>query len=79
MRLRRENSRLKKRIQQLNSAIHSMGTMPEEEEEEVPVEKKHYPKGDDCPSCGKSSVHEMDLGVFLYDWCHECKWRRRKV
>lgn len=71
IRLRRENSRLKKHIQRLNGSIQVMGY------DDEPKESQSI-QGCSCDECGKEAK-ELSLGQFIYIMCTVCNYRVKRV
>lgn len=74
--IQRENSRLKKKVHQLESAIKALS-----DDDKKPSIPKKTPKpkavNKVCPSCKDAAIKTLDLGRFKIECCDSCSYRKR--
>lgn len=75
--LRRENSRLKKKVAQLEGSIDSLTAHGEEPAAEN--QKEEEPLFEGCPKCGEQTTGRVELGKYIYLICQsvQCRYRER--
>jgi hypothetical protein len=75
--IQRENSRLKKKVRQLESAIKALSD-DDNKEHHQPKKSPKISKNI-CPRCKDTTLKTLDLGRFTVECCEACTYRRRIV
>lgn len=69
--LKKENSQLRKRIQQLENLIGDPEIKEDRKQTRIKVEENK------CPSCAKGTITEMEFAGRVFEVCYLCKYRKK--